>query len=638
MGAVLPLAPGPEWLLPVHWLLLVLFLVLRTASLLLRLRAAGEGGNLPWAAFFTGALVVYAGLAAWLGTTTSTTGDEPYYLMVAGSLAADRDLILDEQFTPAYYGSFYWRRHLAPQNMVRTPEGWRSNAYTTLFPLVLAPGSLLHPRWGPLLIMILLAAALSAELQALAMAVTGDRRAALTTWGVVSFTLPVLSFAPQVYPEIAAALLVALLARWMLSPGVGWARLALPGLLLPALKLRYLPISVAVAAWWAWGRKGLRGHLKIGAWLLLGGAALVALDWAVFHKMILLSRFGAPGLIFRIQKLVRFFPSALLGLSADAEFGLVTYAPLYLLVPAGAVLAWRERGRTPLPLLLPLTAYLGVLIGHFGHLWYGGFSQPSRYLVAVLPLAVPFLALVWSRCRGRLLDAATLVGLAWSLGVGIPFFLKPGFRLHNADGLNPLLDPLGRWFHLPAGRWIPSFLNSSALTAGEALLGFALLIIPSGVVLAATSPRRGRRVWVLILAGLFLLVAAGFVWSRSSVLEAESMAHRGGKLFTGYGRGPVRVFDRPGWVEARVDLPDRGLLTITAGAKAPGDAPVLALFLDGEEVAVVPVAAKADAFVRRDYPVPLPRSGRHLLRLEVRPVAAGGGTVYLDRLRVGRAP
>ncbi len=632
-------------LLILQGICVLLMLLLRLVGMLVHARRRLLDGTGGLRLLITAGLpfIIYLGLFCWLGSTSSTTGDEPYYLMVAKSIAQDRDVSLNNQFVPRAYGSFYWRRRLAPQNMMRTPSGWKSSAYTTLFPLILAPGSLVEPRWGPTILVILLSSLLAAQIFLLTRDLTEDDRAAFFAWGVASFSLPLLAFSSQVYPETAAALLACILLRTALAGkrADGWRTIALglflPAILLPALKARYLSISLAGLAVWALRTRKTRRVALLAVAVAMALAALVALDYLFLEKTMLLARFPALDLIFRLKKLIRFGPIATAGLLADQEFGLLPYSPLYFLVPAGIWWSVRKGASRHLLLLLPVVVYLTVLIGHFGHLWYGGFSQPSRYLVAVLPLTAPFLGWAWKEGRGAWFRAFVALALVWSALVAFPFFLQPAFRFQQADGINNILGLLGARRGMLLGRILPSFLNLEGWCL-RSLAVLALVLLAPSLLFILT--RKSREGWARTTAAALVMAVAAGLLVRGAIhrptrsLEAESLPQRGGKISTSLQGGPVVIFDGPGWVEGEIyTRRENLLLAMAVGVRGDQNRPVMAVTLDGRAVGRMELSGTVKHYLRRDYRVVLSAPpGKHTLRFYLHfPGRPPRSSAYLDR-------
>jgi hypothetical protein len=104
------------------------------------------------------------------------------------------------------------------------------------------------------------------------------------------------------------------------------------------------------------------------------------------------------------------------GILLDRGFGLLVYAPVFLLALAGIPDLLR-RGRRALPwLAVALGVVLPVI---FWRIWFGGFCPPARFLVPAVPVLAGLVALRLAAAPdhglARWTPALVLLGLAWSL-------------------------------------------------------------------------------------------------------------------------------------------------------------------------------------------------------------------------------
>jgi hypothetical protein len=663
IGLATLLSRSPGFLLITQGLLYLLILLSRLLALLIffyHSAVEGDSGEIHTRRFSTllylVPFIIYLGLFFLLGSTSSTTGDEPYYLMVAESLARDRDLDLADQMARGTFRNYYWRDRLAVQNMIETATGrLYSTAYTTLFPVLLAPASLLDSRWGPTLVVILISTLLSGQIFRLTNDLCAGLQASFLAWAAASFTLPLLSFSSQIYPETTAALAGVILLRMALFREPerlrGWKpllSLLLLAVALPALKWRYLPISITGVAVYSWRAKKPKKAFWVFTCLGAALGLILLMDYYLLEGTLLLSRFSSPGKIFRMRKFLRFWPASFGGLMADQEFGLIFHSPVYLLLPIGFLGALRSRSLRSFWLFAPFLTYLILLVGHFGYLWYGGFSLPSRYLVAVLPLMVPFMAYAWEEGRGWLLSLFAAAAFMWSIIVTLPYLLVFNFRYNNADGVNNILQILRDQFGLYIHTSFPSFVNPEAWRLSGYLLVLLLLLLPSVFLIiwrtrAQEKPVRPKSRWEILAEASILLLAVILLISwiplhrQTGILEAESMQQKGGVLYTGFGRGNVRVYKESGWVKSRiVTRSEHSNVVITAGARTAGSPlPKLAVYLDGVLQALIPVKGGSDRYHRQNYHLVISAPpGKHILKVAVERPSTGPSEapVYLDRI------
>jgi hypothetical protein len=177
-------------------------------------------------------------------------------------------------------------------------------------------------------------------------------------------------------------------------------------------------------------------------------------------------RFGAPGLLF------------------DQEYGLLAYAPVYILAGTGLYQMWRagsELRRQAIEIVAIFSALLAT-VGAFG-IWWGGTAAPARpiasgLLLLMLPMATAFRAAPVGSPR-RAAQHLLLwigVGIAITLAVG-----QDGLLINNGrDGTSALLDfwsPRWQlWSLAPtfiADRWFLAWLNTAwwlAIASGAGYL------------------------------------------------------------------------------------------------------------------------------------------------------------------------
>jgi hypothetical protein len=373
------------------------------------------------------AVVAFAAAAAGIGSRASygaqTTADEPHYLLTALSLARDGDLDVRDELADGAYRPFH-EIDLAPQARP-LDDGRLIEPHDPLLPALLAAPAAL----GGWVAAKLTLAAIAAALAALTLW-TAVRRfgvpllPAAAVVGVFAASAPLAAYGAQVYPELPAALAVAVAIAALAGPlrRGGLAALGLAVVALPWLSVKYAPVAAVLAllGLWMLVRAG-----RTGAALALGGGlAAAALAFLGAHEALYggltpyaagshfvegeLSVVGSdPDYVGRGRRLV--------GLLVDRDFGIAAWQPAWLLVvPALAcLLARRPRGWAALA--LPLAT--GWLVATFVALTMQGWWLPGRQVVAALPAAVLAIAW-WARGGGRRLGATLAVGAAGILAYG----------------------------------------------------------------------------------------------------------------------------------------------------------------------------------------------------------------------------
>jgi hypothetical protein len=408
------------------------------------------------------------------------TGDEPHYLTVATSLIRDGDLDVLNNYRGKDYSPFY-PYHLGdprdPEDMhaLYGPHGQLYSKHSLGLPLLLAPALLLGGHGAVKLCLMALSALLAVQTFLLALEATGRLRESLVAWAMVCFTVPMLLFADQIYPEVPGALLTILAVRGLVArPVPRWyATIGACIGLLPWLHLRYVPLAVILAVSAALRLpKGRRG--RVWALLLLvspalaGGAALLAIDYRLYGGVPRVDEYGSVALAN--------LPVGLPGLLLDRQYGLIVYAPSFLVPLLGLPLLTRRRAGGAGWTVLTLVGSYFAFIGSFSF-WFGAFSPPARMLVPIIPLLVIPAALALARWRGlwfRVLAGATLLA-SWSIAHLL--MDVPRLRYNLWDGQSQALAYLSSAWGRDVSQVLPSFVIPSAAVYAWALIALLVLAL-----------------------------------------------------------------------------------------------------------------------------------------------------------------
>jgi hypothetical protein len=410
-----------------------------------------------------GAAAAAAGVWATYGNRTSA--DEPHYLLTALSVAHDGDLDVANQYERLDYLPFH-PTPLVPQARPAA-DGTLVEPHDPLLPVLLAAPMALGGWLAAKLTLALMAGALAALMLWIAV-----RRLAVplvpaaVTVAVLGASAPLAAYGAQVYPEIPAALAVAVALAALLGPlrRGGLVALALAVAALPWLSVKYAPVAVVLGglALWRAGR-GRRPRAAVALACALGAAAVA---YVVVHQRI----YGgvtpyASGSFFvdGQMQVIGSHPDyagrsrRLVGLLVDRDFGIAAWQPAWLLLaPAlGALAARRPRGG--LSLALALAA--GWLVATFVALTMQGWWFPGRQLVVVLPAAALAIAW-WARGGGRRLAAVAALGLAGVASyAGITVEGLAG-RIRWIVDLQSTADPV----HRALAAVMPDYLTADAAT------------------------------------------------------------------------------------------------------------------------------------------------------------------------------
>ena len=435
------------------------------------------------------ALVSGVTASRFTGTVLAPAGDEPHYLVIAQSLWRDGDFRIENNHQRGDYRE-YFPRELEPHYLTRGSDGEIYSIHPVGLPILLAP---IYAAGGYQLVVLALMAmaAVAAALMWRWTAVTLQAPGAATfAWAAVALSAPFLFNTFTVYPEIAAALAVmmALTADKPLVAGLACAAL-------PWLSTKYAPMSAVLLALGAlrgtgpstWRlepvgdllRRGVPYAVSLLAWFAFFYAFWGSpLPQAPYGAMVQTSPwnlvFGAPGLLF------------------DQEYGLLPYAPVYVLAATGLWSLWRAGGEQRM-LAVRVTLVFVALAGTVGafRIWWGGSAAPGRpitsgLLVLGLPIAAAYAAAPAASAR-----RAAQHLLLW-LGIGVSLTLtlaQQGLLTANGrDGTSSLLE----WWSPRWELWTlaPTFIHHEAPTA--LLHASVWLLVAAGAAVALRRLRDPR--------------------------------------------------------------------------------------------------------------------------------------------------
>lgn len=357
------------------------------------------------AAIFVATLGV-SGLAAWRLTSTSAYpgGDEPHYLVIAQSIWRDGDLDIQNNHTRGDYYE-YVSMELAPHYLVAGIGGVFYSVHPILMPFLMAPVYAAGGYAGVVALFVVVAAAAATLAWRWVRGVLNATGAATFAWAAIAGSGPYLFNSFTVYPETCAALSVMIAMTLAVTTprarrGAGrHLAIGLACAALPWFHTKYAPMSaalllVALGRLWHQGARPLWREPK--AWAVSVPYAASLLAWFAFFY----AYWGSPLPTAQYGEHGQSSPLHLLragpGLWFDQEYGLLAFAPAYILAATGLVKMCRAGGdlrRQAIEIVLVFGA-LFVTVGSFAQ-WYGGSSPPSRHLVSglfllALPIAVAF--------------------------------------------------------------------------------------------------------------------------------------------------------------------------------------------------------------------------------------------------------
>jgi hypothetical protein len=428
--------------------------------------------QIAWFVFLL-TLLIYWSLVPWVSRHWWLTGDEPHYLIVTHSLLTDRDLDLSNNYQEKDFTLFYVGSELDKHVQIG-PDGGEYPAHTIGLSLALVPAYALGylvfiGHAGVLYFLASMGALLTANVYLLCYEVTHRKFSSLLAWATTAFTVPVMHYAYQVYPEIMAALLLVWSLRHVRRGGQTkphvWLMVGICIGFLPWLASRFILLSAFLGAVSLFSiavgnAEARHQRLRIIALCLpvvLLGGLLVAFNARLYGSVLPsggtrdASQLKASLVHTSLEKLAR----GLVGWTLDQNRGLLIYTPLYVIALPGLLLLLRDRTRAAIFLALPVAATY-LFLGWQG--FWMDWGIPVRYLVSVLPLlGVPIVYGV-QRIQSRSFIGLGLALFVVSVTTGMLLMRDPelvyAYRLHGRSGL---LKAYERWLHVDISQYVPSF-------------------------------------------------------------------------------------------------------------------------------------------------------------------------------------
>jgi hypothetical protein len=382
-------------------------------------------------------LLLFGAYAATLGLhafdDSDYAGDEPHYLLAAESITDDGDIDVRDEYAGRAYDEFY------PYDLDvhgKRTDGRLNEPHGAGFAVFIAPAYAIGGAKGVELFLAAIAAIAVVLGYRLALRVVPDpwaSGAALAT----GLSPPFVAYGTAVYPELTAgaclagAALLALQLEEHLSRRAAFGCFALLGAL-PWLGTKFVPAGLVIGFFA--GRTLWRARRRT----LAIGSVESALFSIAFYVGLNENLYGGPtpysadvagetatdasfplGYLERAYRLVALF--------IDRDYGLLRWAPLFVLAFAGLWLLWRsyrERIARAVPEVRRIELAAGLcaaalgaqlLVAAFLAPTMFGFWFPARHLMAALPLSVPLVA--WGLRHaprvGAALAALAVAASAW---------------------------------------------------------------------------------------------------------------------------------------------------------------------------------------------------------------------------------
>lgn len=436
----------------------------------------------PRAALAATVVIVTLGLAT--HGTYAGSGDEPHYLAIAHSIAFDHDLDLSNNYGAAEPliggGTLEPEQHVRPGaggvmrpvhdigmpllfapyvRVVRPLAGWAATRI---------PATLMH-RWrlNPTVLyrhtisaaMISVAAGLALLMFDVFQRFGVQQPTAFWTALLISVSPPLLVFSILFFTELPSALLCLFLVRKVAfdrpdATTWTWAAAGLATGALVLIHVRNLGLAFAIAAIAIAVLH--RYHRNVAAYAAAFGAMLIARAFIThrFWGTWMTTPIAKTGEWTGVWAMLTTAAGRLAGLLVDQEFGLLPYAPVFLIAAFGFAVLRRERSRPGLCIVLVAGAYLTTILLPVSNAigWTGGWSPAARFLVPIVPLLAIAVA-AGVRVTPRMILVPVIV---LQIGIDALVWQHPKVLWNKGDGRAAICDHLGGTIC----RVLPSFVST----------------------------------------------------------------------------------------------------------------------------------------------------------------------------------
>jgi hypothetical protein len=496
-------------------------------------------------AIFTASLAIYLFFGVWSARVVGPGADEPHYLVITQSLLRDHDLAIQNNHTRGDYRE-YFGGNLGPDFLRRGRNEVIYSIHAPGLPALLVPAYAAAGYIGAV-VMICLAGALAAlAVFDLATLLTGPAAAAVT-WAAVCLTVPFVPHTWLIFPEMPGALIMAWAALWLLAPVPPrvrtwiWRGAALA--ILPWLHTKFVILLAAMIA--AFFLRVYRNPRAVAA---LAAAPVVSIALWIYSFYRLYGAFDPQvpyGDFATRYVLYANIPRGLLGLLFDQKFGLLVYAPIYLIGIGGC---WKMLRRPNLrPFGLGLIAAIAAFVASSTrmYMWWGGSSAPARFLVPILPLVAPMLAVAFGEMRSAA-RAVSAILLAASLAVAAAGVISPqrSLLLSAPHGVANMVEAAQG--PAPLASLLPTFTEGDVRAPLALLAPWAIAALFALAVVAFVSRSRDDTAGLTAAsAGLAAFMFGGAVLAGAPAPDSErrtTAVHGRLELLRAYDAPALRAF------------------------------------------------------------------------------------------------
>jgi len=420
-------------------------------------------------------------------STHAGTGDEPHYLAISQSLAFDRDVDLSNN-----YAADQWiAGDVAPGAHVTTGRGGILRPVHDIgMPLLFAPYvAVVRPLVGALapwlpasllersrvtpetiyrhllsVAMIAVTLVLVAQLFRTLLALRVGPAVAFGATALMALSPPISIHGILFFTEILSALLCLVAFRFIVvDPDDRSWRWSVAGLCVGLLAFVHARNAGLVVALILLALRTFQQRRVAAPAAAFGSAAIAMLAIRAgvtyyFWGSWITTPHATTGAATSLASTFGIAVHRLGGLLIDQEYGLLIYAPIFLLAPLGA-LHYQAPRRALVGATAVVAAYLLPILLPFinAHGWTGGWSPAARFWVPVVPLLV----IVMAAGLARAPRALVVPMLAVQIAVSAYFWQHPKNLWNDGDGIAAVCERGGGRFC----DWLPSLVQPSDLVS-----------------------------------------------------------------------------------------------------------------------------------------------------------------------------
>ena len=521
-------------------------------------RSVGLHRRPPRGLVFVVTLAIYLFFGLRSLSTIGLGGDEPHYLVITHSLLVDHDLQIENNHTRGDYRAFFGG-DLRPDYLQRGVNGAIYSIHAPGLSALVLPGYALDGARGAIITVCVLAALAALAVFEVAAIVAGLATAWLT-WAAVCFTVPFVPHAWALYPEMAGGGDRRVGHR--LDPASGRALRDAVGM------ARRVSCHAALAAHQVRGPPGRPHRVPSVARCGPGGGRRRRSSFRLPSRAPRGSRFSGSFTAASIRRcrmaatrrsssVSRTSHAVCSGCSSIRSSDSWSTRPIYLLLLPGFRALFDDRRLRLLGVMTALTAGAYVISSARLYMWWGGSSAPARFLVPVLPLLAPAVALGLTRVKGRAAMVTVAIAAAMSLAVAAAGAIGPGqFLLFSPPhGVARIVERLQGSAPLAAA--LPTFTQEEWRAPALQVLPWLAAVVLAGLAGWTAARRMASSFWIAAIELMvFAFVSAAAAASFPEAARAESATRGALAMLDAFDPVRRRAYD----YQARAKLAEDGWL------------------------------------------------------------------------------